>query len=380
MALSAINQAKEIIDDAKSILLITREHPTEDSIGSLLACGLFLEKMGKEIDLVCPSGFSSALNFLPRYDKIKGTLKSANNFVISLDTSHAKVAEFSYDFDEDGNKLNIYITPEKGNYNESHLDTYSGSYNYQAIITINTPDLERLGSIYEKHASLFFKTPIINIDNSSANENFGEVNLVDVKASSTSEVLYEMIKEIDFKLFDKNIATSLLTGITAGTQSFQNNRTTPKSFQVASSLIDHGADQQLIVKKIYKTKSLPALKLWGRVLARLKHALGSTVVWSLVTADDFRRAEATANDLAGALDEISLSVPDAKFIIIIYEAEPGIISGLIRILPPLKPKIYESRFNVLKKSDRDLTINFTENSLAEAEKMIKNLIKETVVI
>lgn len=373
--LDKIEQIKELIDQAKSVLVVTRKNPTEDSIGSLLATGLVLEKMNKEIDLVCPAGFSSALSFLPKFDRIEKNLKSADHFVISLDTSAAKVTEFSYDFDKDGNRLNIFITPEKGKYSEENVSTFAGSYNYQLIVTVNTPDLDSLGEIYEQHSSLFFKTPIINIDNSPANENFGEVNLVDIKASSTAEVLYQTIKQIDPNFIDENVATCLLAGIIAGTQSFQNAKTTPKSFQAAAALIDKGADQQMIIKKIYKTKSLATLKLWGRVLARLKHEYDSRFVWSLVGKEDFAKAGASEIDLVGILDEITLSVPEAKIIAVVFEHSPKVIHGFLRIVPPLPANGLGDELTILEKTEHEWKVQFGEKTLTEVENKLNELTK-----
>ena len=105
---------------------------------------------------------------------------------------------------------------------------------------------------------MFYETPVINIDHHASNNDFGQINLVDVVAASTTEVLYKVLLEAEQKyekkLITEDVATLLLAGIITDTGSFQHANTSPKSMEVSAELLDLGARQQEIIKNIYKTK------------------------------------------------------------------------------------------------------------------------------
>lgn len=320
MELSPKEAAEEIIRKSKRILLVARQNPTEDSVASLLAMGLILEKLGKDIDMVCQGPIATSLSFLPEFDQIGKVVKNEPQFIISLDTTKAAVAQFSYDFDQDGNKLNIFITPERGNFEEKDLATSTKNGDYDLIVVLDSPDLEVLGGIFENNSKLFFENPILNIDHHVGNEQFGEVNLVDIKASSTAEVIYllvENMKESD--MLDENVATAILSGIIAGTKSFQDKATTPKSFTIAAQLIALGADQQKIVRHMYKNRSLASLKLWGRALSSLQFDNDRRLAWTILKPEDFEAAGAATTNLSGIEEEIGSSISEAEAILVLFK-------------------------------------------------------------
>ena len=95
------------------------------------------------------------------------------------------------------------------------------------------------------------------------------------------------------KLVDENIATALLTGL-YDTSSFQNVNTTPKSLTIAAQLVAAGANQQEIIRNLYKTKSLETLKLWGNILTKIKEDKIHGFLWSSVNSSELKRVELTS--------------------------------------------------------------------------------------
>ncbi|NQV13495.1 MAG: hypothetical protein HQ530_04325 [Parcubacteria group bacterium] len=320
MELSSQQQIFEVVEKSKKVLLLTRQHPAEDAVCSLIALGLYLEKSGKEVDMVTQGPIPPVLEFIPETKKVKSNVRQSKNFVVSLDTSETKVAQFSYDFDKDGKNLNIFITPEGGSFTPEHLSTKILGFGYDTVFIIHSTDFESLGPVYTESADLFYETPVINIDCSSSNEQFGEVNLVDTTASSIAEILYELFAAMGEKVIDERIATCLLTGIIASTRSFQNTSATPKSFNIAAKLIAAGADQQQVINSLYKNRSLSMLKLWGRALARVKHSPEKKLAWSMLNQKDFVNSGARTEDLEGITDEIMTSVPNTDVVVVLYEA------------------------------------------------------------
>ena len=373
MELSPKQQGFELIQKSKKVLLVTKENPDVDSIGSLLAMGLALEKLDKEIDMVAQGKLNPAFSFLPYFEKVKDNVGNNKNFVITLDTSETKIGQFSYDFDNDGNKLNIYITPKDGDYNSQHITTKNMGSQYDLIICLGSLDLESIGTIYDQNTELFYETPIINIDNQSANELYGEVNIVDLKASSTAEVLYPFLEFFDKNTIDAKIATCILSSIIFATKSFQAANTTPQAFNLASELISLGADQQKIIRELYKNKSLDSLKLWGRALARVKFDNDYKIAWTLITSDDFKKTNSSEKELVGIEEELAASIAEAEIVIILYEKENE-VNGLIKTLKKSNLEILSNRFNTSPQNDL-IRISYKDKTLLEAEQSVFEKIK-----
>ena len=164
------------------------------------------------------------------------------------------------------------------------------------------------------NADFFYHTPIINIDHNPANDYFGQINLVDITATSISEIIFELIKEMGGEILNEQIATNLLAGIISKTKSFRTTSVTPKSLAIASHLVASGARREEIIKNLFQTKNIATLKLWGRVLARLKEGESHRLVWSLVSRHDFGSSGAGEEDLIGVIDELIINTPLAEIV------------------------------------------------------------------
>lgn len=328
MELSPKQQVVDLINKASKILLVTHSNPDGDALGSILAMYLALKKLGKDPTAVCIDTIPSVFSFLPSSSEILPTLEGIKDFIITLDCSKAQAEKLSYNLEN--SKLNIIITPKDGQFNPEDVSFSYGTYKFDLIIVLDSADLEMLGLIYDKNIKLFYETPTINIDHHSTNENFGQCNLVELTATSTCEILVSLLEALDAKLIDPDVATCLLAGITTDTGSFQNTNTTPKSLTMAAQLVAAGARQQEIIRSIYKTKPLTTLKLWGKILSRIKFDPESKLAWSVVSFSDFEEEKATPEQTAGVIDELLSSVPEAEIILLLSEKKPGEISGSLR--------------------------------------------------
>lgn len=277
--------------------------------------------MDKNIELAAEKFNSDELySFLPAYAEIKPNLDNPRKFIISLDTSKAKVSQVRYTQEE--NKLNFIISPKDGFFATTDVSAVVSNFKYDLIIVVGTPDLESLGRIYDDDTEFFYQTPIINIDHNSNNESFGQINFIELTAVSTSELIFSLFESFGRDLVDEDIATCLLTGMIAETKSFKTNNITPQALLTASQLMSMGARREQIVNQLYRSKGLNVLKLWGRALARLSGSLDNKLVWSTLSAADFLKTNSTEKDLADVVDELIVNIPQAKVIAIIYENEP----------------------------------------------------------
>ncbi len=312
----------EIIANSSRILVALPANPNGDTLGSSLALAEFLRKLNKEADVYCQKGDFGNLSFLPGIEQVRHDIILPKSFVITVGTEHAKLDELSYDIAPE--KINIYLKPKKGNFLPDDVSFSSEVAGYNLIVCVDTPSLELLGELYEKNAELFFQTPKVNIDNHINNENYGNINLVDVTAASTSEILLGLLKNYEASLIDENIATNLLAGIIAETNSFQHNKTTPSSFTSASELIAYGARQQEIIKHLFKTKELPVLKLWGRAMARIKTLPEFNSIFSVVGIQDIEKSGAGEADLLKVAEDFAVNIQDAKLVFFIAERSQGV--------------------------------------------------------
>lgn len=212
---------------------------------------------------------------------------------------------------------------------EIHHDTLFGDY--ELIVVVDCGDLKRTGfpERLKKHVRSKNKF-LINIDHHPKNDlhKIANINLVDFKASSTSEIVYELCEKMQIVL-DKDMATSLLTGIYTDTGGFKHANTTEETLKIASDLMRSGARIKKISQNISLNKSVSAMNLWGIVLNRMRRHESLGIVSSVITQADLNKCKASDEDLAGVINLIN-TIPDSKAAIIFYETKDEKIRASIR--------------------------------------------------
>lgn len=328
MARTDFQQTQAALQSAKHILITFPASKSMVAVGSALALSETIESLGKQVD-IASSNFilPGNLKFLPQIKKINSGLSSLNKFIISLNLSDAKLKDLSYSLEK--NKLNIYLTPDQGSFTSKDLTTGTSDFAYDLIITLDTPDLNSLGPIFHDNTDFFYQTTIINIDNNIHNEHFGQINLVNFNLAATAELVMELVEQTHPEVMTADWATYLYTSLTVASKSFTSSQVTPLTLERASKLVTLGARREEVVTHLFRTKKLPLLKLWGRVLARLKSDGKRRLVWSLLTPDDFIKSGATESELPGVVDELILGAVEAKTVVLLYEQEVGTTSVYI---------------------------------------------------
>lgn len=330
MAISSLQQVIYLIEKSNKILILPSMPVDGDSLGGALALYLALRKLNKEITVVCTDPVTDAFKFLPHSQDMAQKFSAVQDFIITLDCQDAEVDHVRYNVEKD--KVNIIITPKKGRFAEQNVNFHYGQAKYDLIIIVDAGDLEQLGKLYEDNVDLFYNIPVINIDHHPSNSGFGKVNLINITASSTTEIIYELIKELrpHNNLIDEDIATALLTGIITDTGSFQNSNTTPKALEISAELVNLGARQQEIIKNIYKTKQLSTLKLWGRILSKITYDSKYHLVWSTISHKDLEETQSAPDATGGIIDELMTNAPGAEIIVLLKEKGKGLLTGSIR--------------------------------------------------
>jgi len=307
------------ITRAKNILVTFPIDWNGDALSGALALALFLRKLDKNVEVAAEKlaeAKSGAFNFLPQVGEIKGQLENLSKFIVSIDISNAKVDQIKYTISD--NKLNFIISPREGWFDKDEVKASNSGYRYDLIITLGASDLESLGRIYDNNVDFFYKTNIVNIDHSAANEEFGQINLIELNAVAVTEILFSLFKECRPELIDSDIATCLLTGIIYKTRSFKTPNLTPQALAATSELIHLGARREEIVNHLYRSRPLSVLRLWGKVLNNLENSEDGQLVWSRLYQDDFSSCGASEGDVSEVMDELAANMPQAKVLALFY--------------------------------------------------------------
>lgn len=263
--------------NAQNIVIVPHQNPDGDALGSASALSEYLKKIGKQTTTFCLDTVPSQLQFLPQIHTIT-------------------------------NKKEIFVQPS--------LDT---------IIVLDSGDLRYAGiAKFINHQS----TTIINIDHHPTNENYGQINLVDPQACSTTAILYYFFRYNNIRL-TRHQATSLLTGIITDTSNFSNDATNISAIIMAGDLLRSGANLSLINKCTLKNNSVNMLKLWGQVLNRLEHQPQNDLAYTYLTRKDYIKFNIKEKEADGIANFMN-SIAGVKIGLFIKETAEGKIKGSFR--------------------------------------------------
>lgn len=192
-----------LIEKAKKVLVISHVNPDGDTLGS--ACALRLA-IGQKADVLVQNlkgdGVPDVYRFLP-------------------DIASAKTLRTVQDV-------------------------------YDLVITVDVASVDRITGVGRQ---IFDKCQnTVNIDHHKTNKGFAKLNAIVSNVSSCCELLYDIFVENNIKI-TKDIADCLYVGVLTDTGSFRYESVTPKTFQVASKLIEAGTDPSDIAQKCYENKS-----------------------------------------------------------------------------------------------------------------------------
>jgi phosphoesterase RecJ-like protein len=239
----------EAIRAGDGFLVTTHENPDGDALGSMLATKLALEQLGKDaqILLVGDAPLPGEYGFM----KLDGLLRR-----LPPDTDRR-----------------ILIAVDCAN--ESRIG----------------PDPEVLQLVPQ----------VLNIDHHHDNTRFGDVNVIDARASSTGELLRDLFTLLGVEL-TSDIAEALYIALVTDTGRFQYTNTTPKSLRLAAELVEAGADLHRIFQGVYESVQFAKLKLLARALERAQVYEGGRLVVSYLLRNDFHEVGAAEPYSEGIID------------------------------------------------------------------------------
>src|SRR5262245_3003229 len=157
----------------------------------------------------------------------------------------------------------------------------------------------------------------INVDHHHDNARFGQINLIVPDASSTGEVLRDLLAELGVDL-TPDIAEALYIALVTDTGRFQYTNTTPKALRLAAELVEGGADVHRVFQGVYESVQFAKLKLLARALERAQVYEGGRIVVSYLLRTDFAEVGAAEPYSEGIIDYLR-AVEGADMAVLIRE-------------------------------------------------------------
>jgi bifunctional oligoribonuclease and PAP phosphatase NrnA len=169
---------------------------------------------------------------------------------------------------------------------------------YDTVFILDCSELERIGSAASRIVSL---KQIINIDHHISNNGFCTIKLIDPQASSTGELIFRLIRQMETDL-TKEMATNLYTAILTDTGGFRFGNTTKDALLIAGQLVECGADPQWISQNVYESNPQAKIRLLGKVLQTLAFDINGMVGSMVVYQRDLKETGALQEHTDGFVD------------------------------------------------------------------------------
>lgn len=208
----------------RKFLVTTHHNPDADAVSSVLAMAIYLKSKGKEVQVLNEDACPDWLKFLPGASMFK-------------EVSGIKKAD------------------------------------YDAAIVLDCGDLKRVGGVKK-----FIQEgkALINIDHHVTNDKFGSINVVQPKASSTCEMIFDLFKEARYVL-NKNIALLLYAGIMTDTGSFRYENTSAHCHAVVEELMAFKFSAAHMYDRLYVGIPVADMKLFSEVIHKAQLLDGNRV-------------------------------------------------------------------------------------------------------
>lgn len=229
---ATLAEIAEAIRSHQSFLVLSHVRPDGDALGSEIAIGLMLQKLGKKVKVWNEEGLLEKFSFLPG-----GALVTAPP-------------------------------------NEPE--------DFDVVLALDTATRQRLG---DNVLAAVGQTRLwINIDHHPSNPRYGDLVHIDPSAPATGQILFELLQSQDLPL-DEAIAENLFAAISTDTGSFQYPNTTARTFEIAADILRCGIDVGRLSQQLYESYPRRRIELLRVLLERMRFdAEGKVASFSLPIA------------------------------------------------------------------------------------------------
>lgn len=244
-----LSAVKRIIDSRKSFVLTTHVNPDGDGLGSEIALGIVLRRLGKDAQIFNHSETPKNYEFLdPDHTILK--------FQPQRDSEHVLNADVIF------------------------------------IVDTNQPNRLRTLEPYVVQS----KAVKVCIDHHLDKTDFADHYLIDELATSSGEIVYRLVQELGDGFVDPLVARALYTAIMTDTGSFRFPRTDPEIHRIAAHLIERGADPTEIYQSVYEKWHAGRFVLLGRALGDMKLGCDGRLAYVVITQSMLRETSSRPED------------------------------------------------------------------------------------
>jgi phosphoesterase RecJ-like protein len=296
-----------------------------DAIGSELALATLLKKLGKKSKIINDGKVPDNLLFLSNISSVSNIEGGINNFDLPSRNSppmrvgmDSEENTASADFRRSENTDSTGVGPclHAG----VRFGTQAWSFNFDAAIVVDVPNLDRTGRMKE----ILLKVPfIINIDHHISNALFGNVNWVEEKVSSAGEMIYYIYKEANLEL-NLDIASYIYVAIVTDSGGFRFINTTPATHRIAAELIEKGISPNYIYNELYENNTIAKIKLLGEIFSTVIELNNGEIVWFEIREEMLENFKVRGSELEGIID-FARSVKSAKISLLFHELDNNIV-------------------------------------------------------
>ena len=195
---------------------------------------------------------------------------------------------------------------------------------YDLLVVSDCGTLDRIGAVRDRHPELLERLPRVVIDHHASNDAVGEHDWIEPEAAATCEMVALLATRLGAPLDEEDgaLATQLMAGIVMDTATFAHPNATPRTLVVSAALVEAGAPLSDISRRLYRSKPVAQLRLFGRILDRLTTAAGGRIVHSTLFDADLVATGAIAPHSEGIIDLLA-QAEDADVTILFKEAGEG---------------------------------------------------------
>jgi phosphoesterase RecJ-like protein len=240
---AAIGPILHAIQDAQNILVTAHARPDGDAVGSVLACSMMLEQLGKQATMAFSDRVPLIYRWLPCAQSIQ------------------------------------------------HWQRVQGDFDLVILLECDSTERSRLKGLEGRR--------LINIDHHTSGRNFAHLNWIDTDACAVAELVFTLACAAGVRI-TQEMATCLYMAVLTDTGSFCYEGTDAHTFSLAQELVRLGASPARIAQDVYFSNPMSKMLLLGAALANLRR--DGRVAWLWVTTSDMERCNAAEEDCEGIVN------------------------------------------------------------------------------
>lgn len=272
----------DFLSEPRRLLILSHKNPDGDAVGSASGLQIILRNAGHQVQAAVPDDSPDFLKWLP------------------------------------GNKEILIFDKKSGS--KAVIEEFEKC---EMILCVDFNSSDRLAEMEP-----FFKArkvPAFLIDHHPARGSFTDYAIVDERMGSTSELVFNIIRELGWlKFVSDSAATSLLAGIMTDTVGFRVSCSYPEIFETVAELMRLGADKDRIHDEVYNQFSAWRMKLLGFSLEQKMTVLSELkTAYIALTRAELKKYHHKKGDTEGFVN-YPLSIADIRFSVLFTEQEDHI--------------------------------------------------------